>query len=197
MTAAIALTSVSKHYGRGESAVRALGNVSLEFPSGSFTAIMGPSGSGKTTLLQCAAGLDRPDADSELEDGAQVQWVVAALMLLMAAMAVFNSGAMAAAQRRPELVLARLDGATRHQITRAQIIKALATTAVGVAGGVAIVTASLAGIGNDSQAGSLVIPLGQTASVLALGTALGLLGTLLPAALVGRARLTANAGLRE
>jgi putative ABC transport system ATP-binding protein len=64
MKSAIALTSVSRSYGRGESAVRALDDVSLEFPSGSFTAIMGPSGSGKTTLLQCAAGLDRPDSGS-------------------------------------------------------------------------------------------------------------------------------------
>ena len=62
MRSAIVLSSVSKRYGRGDSAVRALGDVSLEFPSGSFTAIMGPSGSGKTTLLQCAAGLDRPDS---------------------------------------------------------------------------------------------------------------------------------------
>ncbi|MDA0181637.1 ABC transporter ATP-binding protein [Solirubrobacter phytolaccae] len=64
MRPAIALTTVSRSYGRGDSAVRALGNVSLEFPAGSFTAIMGPSGSGKTTLLQCAAGLDRPDSGS-------------------------------------------------------------------------------------------------------------------------------------
>ena len=151
--------------------------------------------------LPTAKTLTRADyfhaLDSELEDGAQVQWVVAALMLLMAAMAVFNSGAMAAAERRPELVLARLAGATRTQITRAQTIEALATTAVGIAGGIAIVMASLAGLGNDEQAGSLVIPFGQTTFVLVLGAALGLLGTLLPAALVGRARLTANAGLRE
>ncbi|RKQ92734.1 putative ABC transport system permease protein [Solirubrobacter pauli] len=135
--------------------------------------------------------------DSELEDGAQVQWVVAALMLLMAAIAVFNSGAMAAAERRSELLLARLAGATRVQVTRAQVIEALATTLVGIAGGVAVVAASLAGIGNDAQAGSLVVPFGQTAFVLALGAALGLLGTLLPGALIGRAGLTATAGLRE
>lgn len=64
MRSAIVLTAVSKRYGRGDSAVRALADVSLELGSGSFTAIMGPSGSGKTTLLQCAAGLDRPDAGS-------------------------------------------------------------------------------------------------------------------------------------
>jgi putative ABC transport system ATP-binding protein len=61
---AIILTAVSRSYGRGDSAVRALVDVSLELPSGSFTAIMGPSGSGKTTLLQSAAGLDRPDSGS-------------------------------------------------------------------------------------------------------------------------------------
>jgi putative ABC transport system ATP-binding protein len=52
---------VSKTYGRGGATVRALDDVSLEFATRTFTAIMGPSGSGKTTLLQCAAGLARPD----------------------------------------------------------------------------------------------------------------------------------------
>jgi putative ABC transport system ATP-binding protein len=47
-----------KVYGRGESAVRALDGVTVEFSSGRFTAIMGPSGSGKSTLLHVAAGLD-------------------------------------------------------------------------------------------------------------------------------------------
>ena len=58
---AVTLAGVSKSFGRGEGAVEALSDVSLDLESGTFTAIMGPSGSGKTTLLQCAAGLDRPD----------------------------------------------------------------------------------------------------------------------------------------
>ena len=48
-----------KVYGRGETAVRALDGIDLEFAAGQFTAIMGPSGSGKSTLLHCLAGLDR------------------------------------------------------------------------------------------------------------------------------------------
>ncbi len=60
--AAVALERVSKVYGRGPGAVRALDEVTIAFPAGGYTAVMGPSGSGKTTLLQCAAGLDRPTA---------------------------------------------------------------------------------------------------------------------------------------
>jgi putative ABC transport system ATP-binding protein len=47
-----------KIYGKGQTEVRALDGVSVEFTAGRFTAIMGPSGSGKSTLLHCAAGLD-------------------------------------------------------------------------------------------------------------------------------------------
>jgi len=47
-----------KVYGSGDAAVRALDGVTLDFPSGHYTAIMGPSGSGKSTLLHCLAGLD-------------------------------------------------------------------------------------------------------------------------------------------
>lgn len=47
-----------KIYGKGQTEVRALDGVSVEFEAGRFAAIMGPSGSGKSTLLQCTAGLD-------------------------------------------------------------------------------------------------------------------------------------------
>ncbi|WP_328472952.1 ABC transporter ATP-binding protein [Actinoplanes sp. NBC_00393] len=57
---AVRLDAVSKQYGSGRNAVRALDAVSAEFPRGTFTAVMGPSGSGKSTFLNCAAGLDRP-----------------------------------------------------------------------------------------------------------------------------------------
>jgi putative ABC transport system ATP-binding protein len=47
-----------KRYGKGDSAVYALRDVTVEFQRGEFTAIMGPSGSGKSTLMHCLAGLD-------------------------------------------------------------------------------------------------------------------------------------------
>ena len=47
-----------KEYGRGETRVRALNDVSVAFEQRRFTSIMGPSGSGKSTLLHCIAGLD-------------------------------------------------------------------------------------------------------------------------------------------
>jgi putative ABC transport system ATP-binding protein len=48
----------TKVYGSGDTEVRALDGVSVEFQVGRFTAIMGPSGSGKSTLMHCVAGLD-------------------------------------------------------------------------------------------------------------------------------------------
>ena len=56
--AAARAVGATKVYGSGETAVRALDEVTVEFPGGRFTTIMGPSGSGKSTLLHCVAGLD-------------------------------------------------------------------------------------------------------------------------------------------
>jgi putative ABC transport system ATP-binding protein len=60
-TSALAARAIdaSKIYGEGEAEVRALDQISVDFASHQFTAIMGPSGSGKSTLLHCLAGLDR------------------------------------------------------------------------------------------------------------------------------------------
>ncbi len=63
---AAAAVSVSKIYGKGDTEVRALDEISVSFAEGQFTAIMGPSGSGKSTLMHCLAGLDTVTSGSIL-----------------------------------------------------------------------------------------------------------------------------------
>jgi putative ABC transport system ATP-binding protein len=50
--------AATKIYGSGDTEVRALDGIDVEFRRGAYTAIMGPSGSGKSTLMHCMAGLD-------------------------------------------------------------------------------------------------------------------------------------------
>jgi len=57
----IRLDNVSRVFEARGTSVEALRDVSLECPSGSFTALIGPSGCGKSTILRLALGLDRPD----------------------------------------------------------------------------------------------------------------------------------------
>ena len=59
-TSAIEARDITRRFGEGDTAVDALGGVSLTVPRGQFTAVMGPSGSGKSTLMHILAGLDRP-----------------------------------------------------------------------------------------------------------------------------------------
>ena len=47
--------NISKTYGSGETAVKALKNVSFSVPKGEYVAIVGESGSGKSTLLDFPA----------------------------------------------------------------------------------------------------------------------------------------------
>ena len=61
-----------KVYGSGETAVRALDGVDVDFARGELTAIMGPSGSGKSTLMHCMAGLDTLTGGTVVIDGEDV-----------------------------------------------------------------------------------------------------------------------------
>ncbi len=60
---------VSKIYGDGAGAVRAVDEISFTVKPGQFVAMLGPSGSGKTTMLAMMAGLLRPTAGSILIGG--------------------------------------------------------------------------------------------------------------------------------
>jgi hypothetical protein len=55
------------------------------------------------------------DVRAQGQEAARAQWVIVALMIVISVMAAFNTGVMAAAERRRELVLARHCGATRAQ----------------------------------------------------------------------------------
>jgi putative ABC transport system ATP-binding protein len=69
---AVKAVDISKNYGEGEAAVRALCTVSLDVGYGEFVAVMGPSGSGKSTLMHLLAGLDRPSEGSVYIEGDDV-----------------------------------------------------------------------------------------------------------------------------
>ena len=64
--------NISKTYGNGETAVKALKNVSFCVEKGEFLAIVGESGSGKSTLLNMIGALDAPTAGKVIIDGKDI-----------------------------------------------------------------------------------------------------------------------------
>ncbi|MBA2283439.1 MAG: ABC transporter ATP-binding protein [Acidimicrobiia bacterium] len=71
-TAVARAVKARKVYGEGETAVVALDDVSVDFATGRYTAIMGPSGSGKSTLMHCVAGLDTLTGGQVFIDGVEL-----------------------------------------------------------------------------------------------------------------------------
>jgi len=71
-TAALAAESVVREFGEGESAVRAVNEVTVNIAPGEFVALVGRSGSGKTTLLNLLAGLDRPSSGKVWFEGREL-----------------------------------------------------------------------------------------------------------------------------
>ena len=68
----LTVENISKQYGKGETRVDALSNVSFTIPRGQMTAIIGPSGSGKSTLLHILGGVDRPTSGKIYLDGQDI-----------------------------------------------------------------------------------------------------------------------------
>ena len=61
-----------KTYGKGDSLVKAVDDVSFEVEEGEFVAIIGASGSGKSTLLHMIGGVDRATSGEILVDGENI-----------------------------------------------------------------------------------------------------------------------------
>jgi len=66
------LRQVSKSYGEGDTAVRALEEIDFSVDEGQLVAVMGPSGSGKSTLLTIAGSLEEPTSGDVVIEGAQL-----------------------------------------------------------------------------------------------------------------------------
>ena len=65
--------NICKTYGNGETAVKALKDVSFSVPKGEYVAIVGESGSGKSTLLNMIGGMDIPDEGEVIVDGVNLR----------------------------------------------------------------------------------------------------------------------------
>lgn len=66
------VSNVSKTYGSGEAAVKALKQVSFSVPKGEYVAIVGESGSGKSTLLNMIGALDTPTSGKVVISGKEI-----------------------------------------------------------------------------------------------------------------------------
>ena len=64
--------NLCKNYGKGDTLVKALDNVSFEVGVGEFVAIVGASGSGKSTLLHILGAVDRPTSGTVIVNGTDV-----------------------------------------------------------------------------------------------------------------------------
>ncbi len=66
------VNNLSKVYGKGDTQIKAIDDISFSVEKGEFVAIVGPSGSGKSTLLHILGGVDTPTSGEVLVDGTDI-----------------------------------------------------------------------------------------------------------------------------
>lgn len=66
------ITNLVKEYGKGKEKKRAVDNISLTVPKGSFFGLLGPNGAGKSTTIHCITGISQPTSGQILVDGTDV-----------------------------------------------------------------------------------------------------------------------------
>ncbi len=111
------------------------------------------------------------EVDSAQQQQAWILWLLIVLVAGYAAISVVNSAAMAVADRRHEIRLARLVGSTRGQVLRMITWEAAVTTAVGLAAGAAIVAGAVWRLPTTQPDWHIVVP-AQLCALLLAGAAL-------------------------
>ncbi|MFJ3801591.1 ABC transporter permease [Streptomyces sp. NPDC090088] len=170
--------------------------------AGSDTARLATELTGSTAPLPGLRAADRADlvsASAEQNDTQTwVAYLLVALVVGYAAIALVNSLVMATGERRREFTLQRLVGATRGQVMRMMTVEALLTALAGLGLGMLVAVATLvplsqAVLARSTPAGppSILLAVLAAALVLTVGT------TLLTARLALRTRLSSAIGSRD
>lgn len=66
------IKNLTKIYGKGKDAKKAVDDISLSIPKGSFFGLLGPNGAGKSTTIHCITGISQPTSGTIKIDGTDV-----------------------------------------------------------------------------------------------------------------------------
>jgi putative ABC transport system permease protein len=132
------------------------------------------------TAVALTRGEYLDEADSAQQQEAWIVWLLIVLVAGYAAISVVNSAAMAVADRRNEIRLARLIGSTRGQVLRMITWEAAVTAAVGLAAGAAIVAGAVWRLPATQPDWHIVVPVQLCALLLAGAALLSILAAIAP-----------------